>query len=194
MAFMKDEIVDATIGLIAEMGLGEFSMKMVTDKIGCSEALMYKEYKTKEGLLQACFDRLAFMNSELIGKDLDTYLAGYSSKDVMVKVAAKILLRTVCRNHKASMFHVQVSNSRYSDIAKRYEANMKDDFVLPLTRKLKCEEEYMEYEDKSPGLFVEYIRVFTSTLINLLRTGDVPDEDSTYTKAGEILISGLKVL
>ncbi len=42
--------------LVAEKGLGGFSMKQVTRRMGVSEALVYKYFETKERLLYACFE------------------------------------------------------------------------------------------------------------------------------------------
>lgn len=52
----KEEFIDATMLIVAEGGLDNFSMKKVTRKIGVSEALIYKYYPTKEILLYSCFE------------------------------------------------------------------------------------------------------------------------------------------
>ncbi len=52
----KEEFLDATMRIVAESGLDNFSMKKVTNKIGVSEALIYKYFPTKEILLYACFE------------------------------------------------------------------------------------------------------------------------------------------
>lgn len=55
MANRKMEMLDATMQIVAEVGFENFSMKMVPDKIGVSEALLYKYYHTKEELLYSCY-------------------------------------------------------------------------------------------------------------------------------------------
>lgn len=52
----KYEFLDVTMRIVSESGLDNFSMKKVTDRIGVSEALIYKYYPTKEILLYSCFE------------------------------------------------------------------------------------------------------------------------------------------
>lgn len=44
--------------IVAESGLDNFSMKKVTDRIGVSEALIYKYFPSKEVLLYTCFESM----------------------------------------------------------------------------------------------------------------------------------------
>ncbi len=52
----KEEFLDATMRIVAESGLDNFSMKKVTNSIGVSEALIYKYFPSKEILLYTCFE------------------------------------------------------------------------------------------------------------------------------------------
>lgn len=52
----KEEFLDVAMRIAAESGLNNFSMKKVTDKVGVSEALIYKYFPTKEILLYSCFE------------------------------------------------------------------------------------------------------------------------------------------
>ncbi len=52
----KEEFLDATMRVVAENGLDNFSMKKVTNRIGVSEALIYKYFSSKENLLYTCFE------------------------------------------------------------------------------------------------------------------------------------------
>lgn len=48
-------LMQKTMDIVAEKGLDGFSMKQVTDRLGLSEALLYKYFSTKENLLYQCF-------------------------------------------------------------------------------------------------------------------------------------------
>ncbi len=53
----KEVLIEATMDIVAELGLSNFAMKKVTDKVGCSEMLLYKYFGTKENLLYTCFEK-----------------------------------------------------------------------------------------------------------------------------------------
>lgn len=48
-------LIQATMDIVAEKGLDGFSMKQVTNRVGVSEALLYKYFDTKDNLLLQCF-------------------------------------------------------------------------------------------------------------------------------------------
>lgn len=48
-------LLQAAMDTVAEKGLDGFSMKQVTNRVGLSEALLYKYFVSKENLLLECF-------------------------------------------------------------------------------------------------------------------------------------------
>ncbi len=57
MVNRKDAIVDAAICRIAEQG-NTFSTGQVASDAGCSQSLIFRYYRSKEGLMSECFDRV----------------------------------------------------------------------------------------------------------------------------------------
>lgn len=58
------QMLEATMDIVAEKGLEGFSMKQVSNRIGVSEALLYKYFDTKDNLLYQCF---LLVNREIAG-------------------------------------------------------------------------------------------------------------------------------
>ena len=57
MANKKEAIIDAGIRRIADQG-PSFSTGQIASDLKCSQALIFRYYRTKEGLMSACFDRV----------------------------------------------------------------------------------------------------------------------------------------
>ncbi len=64
----KEELINATMEIVAEKGMPAFSMRKVTMKIGVSEALIYRHFGTKENLFWICFERVLEHISEEMDK------------------------------------------------------------------------------------------------------------------------------
>ncbi len=54
----KEELMDASMRIIARKGMASFSMKQVTDYVGVSEALIYRHFGTKELFLYTCYEQV----------------------------------------------------------------------------------------------------------------------------------------
>ena len=57
MANRKNAIIEATIRRISTQG-DTFSTSQIAEDVGCSQALVFRYYRTKEGLMSACFDSI----------------------------------------------------------------------------------------------------------------------------------------
>lgn len=57
MANKNEAIIDAGIRRIADHG-PSFSTGQIASDLKCSQALIFRYYRTKEGLMSACFDRV----------------------------------------------------------------------------------------------------------------------------------------
>ena len=55
----KRKLLETAIHIVAEEGLGSFSMRKTTEQAGVSEALIYKHYESKENLLRVCFETVS---------------------------------------------------------------------------------------------------------------------------------------
>lgn len=55
----KMRIIDATMQVVAERGLESFSVLQVAKKVGINEALVYRDFGTKEHLLYVCYHDVA---------------------------------------------------------------------------------------------------------------------------------------
>lgn len=79
----KRKLLETAIHIVAEEGLGSFSMRKTTEQAGVSEALIYKHYESKENLLRVCFETVSgehalfyfeYLNSRYSGGELPFWL------------------------------------------------------------------------------------------------------------------------
>lgn len=71
--------IDAVKQIVAEEYLDQFTIRLVTQRTGINEALVYRDFETKEGLLQACYheielDIYAVWKEKLTNTEVTDYL------------------------------------------------------------------------------------------------------------------------
>ena len=63
----KKEIINATLGLAAENGLGTVSMQQIADKVGITKASLYNHFSSKEQLVEAMYEYLREVSKSRTG-------------------------------------------------------------------------------------------------------------------------------
>jgi len=82
----KEEIIDATLALAAENGLGTVSMQQIADKVKITKASLYNHFSSRDEIVDAMYERLRKASREKaeIGKtDYDTLTGDLSLKEIL---------------------------------------------------------------------------------------------------------------
>lgn len=82
----KREIINATLALAADKGLGTVSMQQIADKVGITKASLYNHFSSKDQIIEAMYDilREASKANAGIGEvDYDKLSAGRPLKDIL---------------------------------------------------------------------------------------------------------------
>ena len=82
----KEEIIDATLELAAENGLGTVSMQQIADKVGITKASLYNHFSSRDEIVSAMYEclRKASREKAEIGKtDYDTLTGDLSLKEIL---------------------------------------------------------------------------------------------------------------
>ena len=74
----KEEIIDATLELAAENGLGTVSMQQIADKVGITKASLYNHFSSRECLRKASREK-----AEIGKTDYDTLTGDLSLKEIL---------------------------------------------------------------------------------------------------------------
>ena len=91
----KGEIIQATLELAAENGLGTVSMQQIADRVGITKASLYNHFASRDEIVEAMYERLRLVSREKadIGRtDYDSLADAPALKDV--------LMRAVCSYKK----------------------------------------------------------------------------------------------
>ena len=80
------EIINATLELAAENGLGTVSMQQIADKIGITKASLYNHYSSREQIVDAMYEYLREASKQRAGigdVDYDELFDGRSLRDIL---------------------------------------------------------------------------------------------------------------
>ena len=82
----KHEIINATLELASENGLGTVSMQQIADKVGITKASLYNHYSSRDQIVEAMYDYLREASKRRAGigeVDYDKLSEHQSLKDVI---------------------------------------------------------------------------------------------------------------
>lgn len=82
----KEEIINATLELAAENGLGTVSMQQIADRVGITKASLYNHFSSRDEIVDAMYERLreaSRMKAEAGRTDYDRLTADLSLKDIL---------------------------------------------------------------------------------------------------------------
>ncbi len=76
----QEEIIDRTLELVREMGIGGLTTRKIAAKVGFTEAALFRHYPTKQALLLALMDRLENLLVEPIARIAGDGAAGAAER------------------------------------------------------------------------------------------------------------------
>ena len=82
----KRDIINATLELASQNGLGTVSMQQIADKVGITKASLYNHFSSRDQIVEAMYDslRAASKSNAGIGEvDYDKLLVSMSLKEII---------------------------------------------------------------------------------------------------------------
>ena len=82
----KKDIINATLELAAENGLGTVSMQQIADKVGITKASLYNHYSSRDQIVEAMYDLLREESKKRAGigeVDYDELSDGSTLRDIL---------------------------------------------------------------------------------------------------------------
>lgn len=120
----KKEIVEATLDLVGEKGVGSLRTSQIADRVGFSEAALYKHFSNKKEVVRATIQTAG---KDLI-KSLKTSIEEAEKDDNLVK------LRTVLATHlKFIRNHPGITRLLFSDEVHFNEEDLRNDLFDIIT-------------------------------------------------------------
>lgn len=192
MVSRKGELMEATINIIAEKGLAGFSMKQVTTKVGCSEALIYKHFSTKEKLLYSCFEQIHMQIAHLFD---DYRMPENITMETAYGVICdmwKIYFRFLVSNGNNTMFYFAYRDSAYVRDMYDRDNEAQGSYFKPFMS-------VMGSLDSSYGIMgamaQEFVWTFvldtTGTFAKRVIRGELPNTEDTEDQVFYLLFKGI---
>ena len=107
----KEEILNATLDLAAENGLGTVSMQQIADRVGITKASLYNHFSSRNEIVNAMYERLRQVSRDKadIGKtDYDRLTGDLSLKDILTG-AVSSYTRMVSEPHMFLFYRIIMS-------------------------------------------------------------------------------------
>ena len=187
----KDALLDAAVKSYAEYGEQGLTTKNLARVAGCSEALIYRHFRSKDDLLRECYLRLHEKSDEVFGPLIIPENADL--KDVI----------TICREYYLKTFRFFVDTGYESLFY--FWFRMSDAFTMLL--KEGSEEVTKAYNSSFMNAFEElrvkfdlkitseYYRTFivfvTGTFVEQVLKGKLPNTEESYQMIADLVFGGL---
>ena len=187
----KDALIDAAIQSYAENGEQGLTTKNLARVAGCSEALIYRHFKSKDDLLRECYFRLHTRANESLGS-----FSLPETDDITELVEA-------CRQYYIRVFRFFVSAGyeslfyfwfRMSDSFTEYlSENPKQFSAIYLTSFMDVVEKLrVKFDLRIPADYYKTYLVFVMGIfVEQVVKGKMPDSDETYDVIADLVFGGL---
>lgn len=188
----KKKIMDATMQIVAEKGLETFSVIQVSKRTHINEALIYRDFGTKENLLFECYNEVA---KEVAALYENPQKIDMSDPNAMVKACHDIFIQYfsfLVKNSYKTIYYQSYRDSEhimtYILKEKNGQAASFDGFkylILPITQIANLPE----------GMTMDYVWTYimdTSGIFakRIIRK-ELPDTEESYEAVWKLLFTGL---
>lgn len=109
----KKDIINATLELASQNGLGTVSMQQIADKVGITKASLYNHFSSRDQIVEAMYDslRAASKSNAGIGEvDYDKLLAGMSLKEIISNAVDNY--RKIVKDPQMYLFYKVIMSER----------------------------------------------------------------------------------
>lgn len=184
----KEKMINATTELVAQKGLESFSVAQAALNAHINEALVYRDFGTKENLMNLCF---IHVNEAIINAfKNEQQLMDLSIDSVMERTHQhwKRLLCFLVENKNITLFYQQYRDSSYKmnqqsrKTVHQYDVKTKfEQIFLPFIKDQKDIEYVSDF-------VVDGMVMFAKKMI----TGEIPNTEITYDRIWQLTLGGMR--
>lgn len=193
----KEELMDATMEIVAEIGFAAFSMKRVTDRAGVAEGLIYKHFSTKENLFYCCFESVHMQIAALFDNmslpevnELNAETLMLYAKQLWMKYFAFLV-----QNKHRTIYYFDYRDSPYiSEIMARDDKAAKTYFKNFVGIFYGLDKILHVYDKIHPDYLWTYILDTSGIFAKRIIRGELPDGTESYETICSLIFNGLLML
>ena len=191
----REAILEATMEVVAQKGLADFSVRQAAERASVSEALIYKYFETKDGLLFACFESVHKQVAEAMSAMKMPASAGRDDLIAFVREMWLAYLDVLIRGGSRTLFYYAYCDSPFRERALSNESEAAytyfKDFVV-LFREL--DQVLHIYEKTDHDTLWTYIIDVTGIFARRMIKGQIQDTPQNRESAFHYLFAGLSWL
>ena len=187
----KDALLDAAIKSYAEYGEQGLTTKNLARVADCSEALIYRHFKSKDDLLRACYIRLH--NKAVAAFEPVEYPENTSLSDVL-EISKRYWLKVFRFFVDAGYESLFYFWFRMSDVFAELLKEGSEDITKAYTSSFMNMFEEMRVRfnlDISAEHYRTYIVYFTGTFVSQVVTGKLPNTEESFDMIANLIFGGL---
>lgn len=191
MAGKRDEMLQTALRIIASSGASDFSSKMIAAELGCSEALVYKYFPSKNDLMKGCLEYIHSLNDELFRDIFPKVLEGIDDPFDRIRAMSDAYLKFHIDHWSETLAFEQLRKSIHQDeIREDYKAMQLEDiqYVIEIAG---LESYAKDFEEILP-LKVWWLHMIhvTTFFVKKVYYGILEDDESTYELFFNLLYKG----
>ena len=189
----KEALMKATMDIVAEGGLNNFSMKKVTDRVGVSEALVYKHFQTKDNLLYSCFERTHMEIGRLLGT-LNVLKSQYTQTELYqaVRMYWTIYFGFLIKNGNATLYYFLYRDSSYIKDIHEHDDEARRSYFLEFGDFFDLiDKKYNIYQKVAGEHLWMYILDVTGLFAKRVILGELPNTPDSIENIRQLIFGGI---
>lgn len=188
----KEEFINATMLVVAESGLDNFSMRKVTGRIGVSEALIYKYYATKENLLYSCFESMHKSIARLFnGMKMPNAVSAADLYGFIRDLWLKYFTFLVRSGYK-TIFYFDYRDSGHIRQISAHDEEVRNTYFKDFSELIHSFNEYFHFTQRSEtSVLWTYILDTSGIFAKRIIRGEIADSPEHYEQIWRLLSGGI---
>lgn len=188
----EEEFINITMQLVAEKGLGGFSMKQVTRSMGVSEALIYKYFQTKENLLYACFESFHKSIASLFGNFAIPALGSPQEMYAAVRLLWMAYFDFLVNGDYKTIYYFAYRDSPYINEVTRHNDEAGQTYFSGFAQIMHAINSRMHFTEKvSADNLWTYILDTTGIFAKRIIRGELPKTPQSYEEIWRLMSGGI---
>lgn len=189
----KEDLEEAAMELVASIGMVNFSMRKVTERLRVSEAYIYRYFDTKESLLQCCYDKINDQLAKLFQVELPAVIeqCGEKDPDELLYTLWKGYFSYWVENNYRTIYYFEYQDSVQFQFSDRKEK------VRETASFLRFEECLQKLEKRcfpSRTVHIDYLWIYiidvTGIFAKRVIRGELPDTEESYENIWRLISKG----
>ncbi len=189
----RTQLISATVDIVAESGLSAFTVKKAADKVGVSEALVFKYFGTKDELLYASFESVhKSIGNMLAGLDL---LSGCKSMEDVYRVVKTYWMTYfdfLVKNGNATLFYFMYRDSPYVNLIRDNDEVAKTTYFESFVGFFYAMDSIFHIYDKTSNEHLwTYVLDATGLFAKRVIRGELPDTPESRENVWTLISGGM---